>query len=67
MLMLRYIKFLSETAMGLSDVIVQTRLHFHCHYDLIRLLKHLDGGQPPPPPEGPFTSSVFDWRQRQLE
>jgi hypothetical protein len=52
--------------MGLADVIVQTRLHLHCHYDLIRLLKHLDGVQPPPP-EGPFTSSLFDWRQRKNE
>ncbi|MDR1040444.1 MAG: hypothetical protein LBR80_09825 [Deltaproteobacteria bacterium] len=52
MQMLRYIKFLYETGMGLSDAIVQTRLRLHCHYDLIRLLKHLDGGKPPPPPGG---------------
>jgi hypothetical protein len=39
--------------MGLADVIVQTRLHLRCHYDLILLMKHLEGRLPPRHRTGP--------------
>jgi hypothetical protein len=69
MLLLRFIQFISQSGMGLSNVIAEVRLLLHGFNDIMAMLRFLGGvwKPKPPEPEGPVFPSLFEKLERRDE